>query len=216
VRLVVEGLRRRFGDRDVLDGVSFEIAASETVALMGPSGCGKTTLLQIIGLLDRPDGGRVVLGDHEPWSAPSALRAELRLTWLGFVFQRGNLIDHLSARENVALPACAPGSRARRRSRARTSCSRRSAWRVEAMRHRTCSRSARPSGSPSRRTGQPAAADPGRRADGEPRRRVFSVGARGAARAREAAVLLVTHDPDVAARTGRTLHLRDGKLGERA
>jgi len=107
--LVVDGVRRRFGDREVVAGISFAIEPGETVALMGPSGCGKTTLLQMIGLLDRPDGGRIELAGDEPWRASAAVRAELRLAALGFVFQHSNLIEHLSARDNVALPAWRAG-----------------------------------------------------------------------------------------------------------
>ncbi len=214
-RLVVEDLHRRFSDRDVLHGVGFEIAAGETVALMGPSGCGKTTLLQIIGLIDRPDAGRVVLGDHEPWSAPSAIRAELRLTWLGFVFQRGNLIDHLSARENVALPAWRAGQ------------SRKAALaRADDLLAPLGIRGETPShvlsiGETQRvavaralvnRPQLILADEPTGSLDGASARSVLAaLLAPG-----EAAVLLVTHDPDVAARAGRTLHMRDGKLRERA
>ncbi|MBA3394572.1 MAG: ABC transporter ATP-binding protein [Deltaproteobacteria bacterium] len=208
-------MHRRFSDRDVLHGVGFEIAAGETVALMGPSGCGKTTLLQIIGLIDRPDAGRVVLGDHEPWSAPSAIRAELRLTWLGFVFQRGNLIDHLSARENVALPAWRAGQ------------SRKAALaRADDLLAPLGIRGETPShvlsiGETQRvavaralvnRPQLILADEPTGSLDGASARSVLAaLLAPG-----EAAVLLVTHDPDVAARAGRTLHMRDGKLRERA
>ena len=212
-RLVVEGLRRRFADRDVLDGVGFEITAGETVALMGPSGCGKTTLLQIIGLIDRPDEGRVVLGDHEPWSAPASIRAELRLTWLGFVFQRGYLIDHLSARENVALPAWRAGQ-SRKAALARAD---------ELLApFGMADRSDAPSGVLSIGETQRVAVaralvnrpqwiladEPTGSLDGESARSVLAtLLAPG-----DAAVLVVTHDPEVAAQTSRTLHMRDGKL----
>jgi ABC-type lipoprotein export system ATPase subunit len=212
-RLVVEGLRRRFADRDVLDGVGFEITAGETVALMGPSGCGKTTLLQIVGLLDRPDGGRVVLGDHEPWSASASIRAELRLTWLGFVFQRGNLIDHLSARENVALPAWRAGQ-SRKAALARAD----ELLAPFGMADRSDSPSHVLSIGETQRVAVARALvnrpqliladEPTGSLDGESARSVLAaLLAPG-----EAAVLLVTHDPEVAARTSRTLHMRDGKL----
>jgi ABC-type lipoprotein export system ATPase subunit len=107
--LDADGLTRRLGGREIVSGARLAIERAESVALMGPSGCGKTTLLQMIGLLDRPDAGTVRLGGYDAWAegaASAALRAELRLTWLGFVFQQNNLLEHLSARENVALPAC--------------------------------------------------------------------------------------------------------------
>lgn len=216
-RLVVEDLRRRFADRDVLQGVSFEIAAGEAVALVGPSGCGKTTLLQIIGLIDRPDGGRVVLGDHEPWSAPQAIRAELRLTWLGFVFQRGNLIDHLSARENVALPAWRAG-KSRKAALARADellAPLGMASRGDAPSHVLSIGEIQRVAVARALVNRPRlilADEPTGSLDGESAQSVLAaLLAPG-----EAAVLLVTHDPDVAARTARTLHMRDGKLREKA
>ncbi|MBA3458382.1 MAG: ATP-binding cassette domain-containing protein, partial [Deltaproteobacteria bacterium] len=105
----VEDVRRTFGGREVVAGVSLAIGDSEKVALMGPSGCGKTTLLQMIGLLDRPDHGVVRMGSVDAWAQNQAARAELRLARIGFVFQHSNLIPHLTARENVALPAWRAG-----------------------------------------------------------------------------------------------------------
>jgi putative ABC transport system ATP-binding protein len=98
-------LIRRVGNLDVVDGVSLDIAAGASVALVGPSGCGKTTLLHLLGLLDRPDGGRVLVDGRDASSLDAAARARLRLARLGFVFQLGNLLPHLTAQENVALPA---------------------------------------------------------------------------------------------------------------
>jgi putative ABC transport system ATP-binding protein len=210
-RLVVEDLRRRFADRDVLHGVGFEIAAGETVALMGPSGCGKTTLLQIIGLIDRPDGGRLVLGDHEPWSVSSAIRAELRLTWLGFVFQRGNLIDHLSARENVALPAWRAGQ-SHRAALARADellAPLGMADRGDAPSHVLSIGETQRVAVARALVNRPQlilADEPTGSLDGESARSVLAA----LLEPGEAAVLLVTHDPEVAARTGRTLNMRDG------
>src|SRR5262249_6709851 len=91
-----DGAARPVGDRDVVADVGCAIGEAESVALMGPSGCGKTTLLQMIGLLDRPTGGKIVLRGCDVWREPAAIRAEMRLSWLGFVFQQNNLIPHLS------------------------------------------------------------------------------------------------------------------------
>jgi putative ABC transport system ATP-binding protein len=112
--LIGEGLERRFDQVDAVRGVSIEIAAGESVALQGPSGCGKTTLLQMLGLLDRPDRGRVLLHGVDGYGLSAARRAGQRLTEIGFVFQLHNLLEQLSARDNVALPAWrASGSRRR-------------------------------------------------------------------------------------------------------
>src|SRR5882672_4947545 len=87
-----------------LDDVSFTVATAEFVAIAGPSGSGKTTLLNLIGCLDTPTAGEILI-DGEPVSALSAGgRADLRARKLGFVFQTFNLIPVLTAWENVEYP----------------------------------------------------------------------------------------------------------------
>jgi ABC-type lipoprotein export system ATPase subunit len=98
-------IERRFGAAPILGGVSLSVSLGETVALVGPSGPGKSTLLQILGLLDRPTSGEVHLGRVDAFSLGAVARARLRLTQLGFVFQRSHLLRHLTALDNVALPA---------------------------------------------------------------------------------------------------------------
>jgi putative ABC transport system ATP-binding protein len=89
---------------EALRGVSLDVAEGEFVALMGPSGSGKSTLLQVLGGLDRPTSGEVVL-EGQPISRLSDERAtRLRRDRTGFVFQSFNLIPLLDVRENVALP----------------------------------------------------------------------------------------------------------------
>jgi putative ABC transport system ATP-binding protein len=83
--------------------VSLAVAVGETVAIRGPSGSGKTTLLSILGGLLRPDVGRVWLDGCDLAAASEPERAHVRLTRIGFVFQRGLLLPTLTARENVAL-----------------------------------------------------------------------------------------------------------------
>src|SRR5688572_21397167 len=117
--LVAEGLSRRIQDREIVSCASIEIAPGEAVALLGPSGCGKTTLLCMLGLLDHPSAGSVLFGGDDPWKKSATERARLRLDEIGFVFQQNNLLGHLTARENVALPAWRScGSRERAMSRA--------------------------------------------------------------------------------------------------
>jgi putative ABC transport system ATP-binding protein len=84
-----------------LKGVDLRIEAGQMVAIQGPTGGGKSTLLQMLGGLDRPSGGTIMLGEAEISSMPDRRLAAVRATELGFVFQGFNLIPTLTARENV-------------------------------------------------------------------------------------------------------------------
>ncbi len=88
-----------------LRGISFEIKKGDFVAIMGPSGSGKTTILDLIGTLDRPTAGRIIINGVDTSQMKSNELAELRNTTIGFVFQSYNLVPYLSALENVMLPA---------------------------------------------------------------------------------------------------------------
>lgn len=88
----------------ILDGVTFDVAAGATVAIVGPSGSGKTTLLGLLAGLDRPTRGDVWLGDTALNGLSEDARAALRRRWLGFVFQSFQLLPALTALENVMLP----------------------------------------------------------------------------------------------------------------
>ena len=111
VRKSFEGGRIR-----ALEDVSLSLAAGELVALTGPSGCGKSTLLNLIGALDRPDAGEIVVGglDVTHLRHPARYRAET----VGFVFQFHNLITTLNAVENVQIPMLGTRPRASRERRA--------------------------------------------------------------------------------------------------
>jgi putative ABC transport system ATP-binding protein len=89
----------------VLRGVSLDVAEGELVALVGQSGSGKSTLLNIVGGLDKPDGGEVTVLDHHYGKTSESSLARLRNTSIGFVFQAFNLLDHLTCLGNVVLPA---------------------------------------------------------------------------------------------------------------
>jgi len=87
-----------------LNKMSLEISEREFVAVMGPSGCGKSTLLNILGMLDKPDGGSFLFNDVELSGFSENQCSDLRKRNIGFVFQSFNLIDELSVFENVELP----------------------------------------------------------------------------------------------------------------
>ena len=102
-----------------LDGVSLHVARGDCVAVTGPSGSGKSTLLHLLGGLDRPTGGRVLVEGHEPLSAGEWAR--LRSRRIGFVFQAFNLLPTLTAAENVEVPMFGTGrGRHEREQRARS------------------------------------------------------------------------------------------------
>jgi ABC-type lipoprotein export system ATPase subunit len=102
----------------VLDAAALEVQAGEVVAVLGRSGSGKSTLLHLLGGLDRPDRGEIVLaGQTITRQRPRAL-ARMRLRHIGFVFQSFQLVEELSGAENVLLPARLPGSPAGGRRRA--------------------------------------------------------------------------------------------------
>jgi len=90
--------------RDVLSDVSLRVAHGEFVALMGPSGCGKSTLLHILGGLEPPDSGTVVVRGTDLYALDDERRSRFRRDHIGFVFQSFNLLPTLTAAENVALP----------------------------------------------------------------------------------------------------------------
>ncbi len=101
-----EALIKRYGEtqNNAVNDVSLTLARGEFVALMGPSGCGKSTLLNIIGTLDRPDSGVLLLnGEAMPFDN-DALLTRFRQQYLGFIFQFFNLLSTLTVYENVLLP----------------------------------------------------------------------------------------------------------------
>jgi putative ABC transport system ATP-binding protein len=98
------GLSKRYGDLEVVKGVSLSIDKGEFVCLVGKSGCGKTTLLSLLSGLERPTSGHVELDGKDITSATEDELALFRREHVGFIFQSFNLIPTLSAWENVALP----------------------------------------------------------------------------------------------------------------
>lgn len=100
-----------------LRGLSMEVKAGEAVAVMGPSGCGKTTLLNIVGGIDRPTAGTVIVDDLTLTEAGEHELEKHRLFTMGFVFQTFNLIPMLNAVENVELPMILAGTPRKERDR---------------------------------------------------------------------------------------------------
>ncbi|RHJ94141.1 ABC transporter ATP-binding protein [Parabacteroides bouchesdurhonensis] len=100
-----EGITKSFGNLQVLKGIDLTIDKSEMVAIIGPSGAGKTTLLQIIGTLDSPDSGRLIINGTETGLLKDKELAAFRNRNIGFVFQFHQLLPEFTALENVMIPA---------------------------------------------------------------------------------------------------------------
>lgn len=105
----LQGITKRFGNLQVLRGINLEIKAGEVISIVGPSGAGKTTLLQIMGTLDRPDSGSVVIDGTEVNSLKERELAAFRNRHIGFVFQFHQLLPEFTAVENVMIPAFIAG-----------------------------------------------------------------------------------------------------------
>ena len=102
---------KRYGELEVLRGVDVTIGEAEVVTIVGPSGAGKTTLLQIIGTLDRPDGGSVTYDGTDVLSLKGRELAYFRNRNIGFVFQFHQLLPEFTTLENVAIPALIGGDK---------------------------------------------------------------------------------------------------------
>jgi lipoprotein-releasing system ATP-binding protein len=112
--LIAEDLFFSFNDNDsrvdVLRGVSFEALSGEVTSISGPSGCGKSTLLYLLGLLERPSAGKIVMNGQEVQELNDQKRTKARNQMVGFVFQFHFLIKELTALENVRLPLLKSGT----------------------------------------------------------------------------------------------------------
>lgn len=105
----IKGVTKSFGSLQVLKGIDLCIEKGEIVSIVGPSGAGKTTLLQIIGTLDKPDNGSVVVDGIETSTLSTNKLSEFRNTHLGFVFQFHQLLPEFTAIENIMIPAYIAG-----------------------------------------------------------------------------------------------------------
>ena len=107
----VSGIRKHFGDLEVLRGVSLEVKEGEIVSIVGASGAGKTTLLQIMGTLLSADSGEVEIAGVKVFGLNEKRTAEFRNRHIGFVFQFHNLLPEFTALENVMMPALIGGTK---------------------------------------------------------------------------------------------------------
>jgi len=221
--LTLRQLRRTYrteaGELPVLQGADLTLQAGEIVALMAPSGAGKSTLLHLAGLLDRPDGGSVLVEGRDAGALPDAARTVIRRDTIGFVYQFHHLLGEFTALENVVLPQMIAG-------RSRRVASERALALLAGF-------------------GLAARAGhlPGKLSGGEQQRVAIARALANAprvlladeptgnldvhtadvvfeellamARREGLAALIATHNPELAARMDRTVTLRDGKVHDR-
>ena len=220
--LALDGVERTFkqagNDLHVLRGASVSIQRGETVALIGPSGAGKSTLLHIAGLLERPDGGDVIVGGTSCRRLGDDARTALRRTAIGFVYQFHHLLPEFSALENIVVPQMiAAAAKSAARDRARDLLG------MVGLADRATHRPAKLSGGEQQRVAIVRALanspdvliadEPTGNLDQETADRVFAL-LMQLTRETGVAALVATHNPDLAARMDRKLTLRNGVLEE--
>jgi len=108
--LTGKNIHKRYGQVEVLKGVDLEISRGEVVAIAGPSGSGKSTLLHILGTLDRPDAGEIIINANKVSSLAGKKLAAFRNRHIGFVFQFHHLLPEFTAMENICIPGWLAGT----------------------------------------------------------------------------------------------------------
>jgi len=107
--LQATGIEKNYGELHILKGVDLQISAGEIISIVGSSGAGKTTLLQILGTLDTPTKGKLLIEGKNPFELNEKELAHFRNQRLGFVFQFHQLLPEFTAQENIAIPAMIGG-----------------------------------------------------------------------------------------------------------
>ena len=201
---------------EVLKGVNLEIQTGELVALVGPSGAGKSTLLHVAGLLERPDGGDVVVDGHPCGAMSDTARTLVRRKDIGFVYQFHHLMPEFSSLENVMIPQMLAGV-GKREARERA----RALLELVGLTERETHRPARLSGGEQQRVAIARALanrplllladEPTGNLDQHTADDVFDMFS-GFVREAGLAALVATHNMDLARRMDRILRLEDGHL----
>ena len=218
--LVMEAVRRSYrtdaGSLDVLTSVDLSLKAGEIVALVAPSGSGKSTLLHLAGLLDRPDGGRVLMDGRDAGTLPDAARTVIRRDRIGFVYQFHHLLAEFTALENIVLPQMI-AKVARKRAELRG----RDLLAAFGLAHRVGHLPGKLSGGEQQRVAiaRALANSPGLLLADEPTGNLDTATADvvfnellSTVRSQGVAALIATHNPDLAARMDRRVTLRGGRL----
>ena len=222
----LEAVRKEYVTRadriQVLRGLDLSISEGEFLAIVGASGAGKSTLLHVIGLLDRPNSGSVLVRGQNPWESSAGHVDVLRNRTFGFVFQFYHLLPEFSALENVLMPQMirfGPLRWLRERSRVTKNCTR--LLEMFGLSGRMSHRPSQLSGGEQQRVaiaralaGEPdvvLADEPTGNLDEKTGAEIMDILV-ALSRDSGKTLVMVTHDPDLAARAHRVLHLREGKL----
>lgn len=214
------GLGRRYGSGqtavEALAGVDVEVGAGRLTVVRGPSGSGKTTLLNLLGGLDRPTSGRVLLGDDVLSELSEAELAKARRDRIGYVFQNFGLIPVLSAAENVEVPL-----RLRRTERGQRDERVAEVLELVGLTRHAGQRPAELSGGQQQRVGVARALvarpeiliadEPTGQLDSEAAERIMDL-ILEVTRIRGTATVVATHDPLLISRADEVLELRDGRV----
>jgi putative ABC transport system ATP-binding protein len=216
--LVLDGVGKQYPGRPpvrALDDVHLRVGQGELVAIVGPSGSGKSTLLHIMGTLDRPSTGTVLVAGQDIAELRDRALSRLRAAAIGFVFQQFHLLEHATAVDNVAQGLLYRGIRAARRRSAAVDALRR-----VGLGHRLTARPGQLSGGEQQRVaiaravvGEPAvvlADEPTGNLDTANGAAIIDL--LRALNAEGTTVVVITHDHQVAAAAGRRVELRDGRL----
>ncbi len=216
VVLAADQLCRSLGQTEILKGISFEIEAGEFVSIMGPSGSGKTTLLYLLGALDQPSSGEVLINGQAISKLKDKARSRLRQQELGFVFQFHYLLPELSALENVAIAAMLANQ-----TRAEAEARSRDLLEQVGLTHRLTHRPGQLSGGEQQRVALARALinrpriiladEPTGNLDSDNSDRVFDL-LQTLNQREQLAIVLVTHSESLASRTRRQIRLKDGRL----
>lgn len=211
LRRIEKNYRRGAEDVRALRGVDLSVDKEELLAITGPSGAGKTTLLHILGCLDQPTGGEVLIDGVNASRLPEAELVKLRRDKIGFVFQQFYLIPGLSVYDNIALPLLFSKKPASPEKITRLA-------EMVGLKHRLDHVPSQLSGGEMQRTAiarglvnEPEillADEPTGNLDSENSEKIFEI-LRSLSH-KGLTVIMITHNPDLAARANRSVHIKDG------
>lgn len=216
--LTAVNLYKKYSSLTVVNNVSLTVATGEMLAIIGASGAGKSTLLHLLGALDKPDSGQVRIGNTDVLGLPARKQAQFRNQQLGFVFQFHHLLPEFSAVENVAMPLWINGKK-KKEGLARAA----EMLGTVGLEKRLENKPSELSGGEQQRVAIARALvnKPAILMADEPTGNLDTANAHGIhelflrlRKEMNQTIILITHNEDLAARTDRTLVMRDGEIVE--